>query len=54
MRYAADLDGRDRRAGKRRKNDPSQRIAERVAVSRVQTVNLINTGDGIFGDYAGL
>src|SRR3990167_8074823 len=44
----------DSRAGKRGENDAAQRIAERVAVARVEPVYFIRTASLRLGDDAGL
>src|SRR3989344_918720 len=45
---------RDGRAGERGKDDAAERIAECVAVARVERVNFINALQTFFGNNAGL
>src|SRR3989344_380607 len=53
MRNARELHVRDRSARKRRKNDAAQRVAECVAVARIEAVYLVGAASLGFGDNAG-
>jgi hypothetical protein len=54
VRNALDPDLRDGRAGERGENDAAKAVAERMAVSRIQGIDLVDALVAFFRNDAGL